>query len=284
MSLKLLAIPLFVVCTLVIAISYVKPDIVLLLEKNRQLEHLQRQASSLDTIASNIKSMQAQMTTSNSDPASQLTDADFLRQVYFPSVSDIEKGIDQLNFLADQSGVVVSDIQVEDMKKKVVVSATETEDGATNSAELLIAQGSEGVSEGGPTATVHRTYVPDMFSVTIETAGSYEAMKDFYARLVQAKRFFFPKTMKLTNKVERSGSVPGTEKQDSSSSDILLSSMEIEFLLLPTVSLVSAVGDDAFEKAKLDFTTLAAIRQNQQGVTPALPAADPLGKTNLFIK
>jgi len=48
--------------------------------------------------------------------------------------------------------------------------------------------------------------------------------------------------------------------------------------------LASAVGDDAFEKAKLDFEMLAMIRQNRQGATPELPAANPLGKANLFIK
>lgn len=284
MSLKLLAIPLLVISILVIAISYVKPDLVLLSEKRRQLEHFRLQAASLDRISSNIKSMQTQIATSNSDPGSQVTDADFLRQVYFPAVSDIEKGIDQLNFLADQSGVAVSDIQVQDVEKKSAVSALGgLEDSASGSAELLIANESDVAVEAVPVA-IHRTYTPDTFIVTIETVGSYEATKDFYARLVQAKRFFFPKVMKLANKDQGSSGFPGTEKKEDVSSDTLVSSVEVEFSVLPTVSVASAVGDEAFEKAKLDFETLAMIRQDQQGVTPALPAANTLGKTNLFVK
>ncbi|MDQ5976940.1 MAG: hypothetical protein QG664_853 [Patescibacteria group bacterium] len=283
MSLKLLAIPFFVICTLVIAISYVKPDVVLLFEKHRRLGYLQSQAASLDTLGSNIKSMQTQIATTSSDTGSQMTDAEFLRQVYFPAASDIEKGIDQLNFLADQSGVIVSDVQVEDFIKKTTDTVVAVADSMQTSADLLIAQSSAGTGVEEAPVAIHRTYVPDTFMLTIETAGSYEATKDFYARLIQAKRFFFPKTVELADKREDIGAPSGTTGVDDST-DILFSTMEIEFLLLPTVSLVSAVGDDAFEKAKLDFETLATIRQNQQGVTPELPAANPLGKTNLFVK
>jgi len=282
MSLKLLAIPIIVICTLVIAISYVKPDFILLSEKRAQLEQLRSQASSLDAIASNIKSMQAQITTENSDPESGLTDADFLRKVYFPAASDIERGVDQLNFLADQSGVIVSDIQVQDVEKKVAVLAV-PEDNIQDSAGLLIAKGPDG-ADGEAVTRVHRTYTPDVFTVTIKTAGSYEAMKDFYARVVQAKRFFSLKKVTLAREDQETPIPAGETGKASSSSDTLFSEMEVNFFLLPTVSLASAVGDDAFEKAKLDFEMLAMIRQNQQGATPELPAANPLGKANLFIK
>jgi Tfp pilus assembly protein PilO len=283
MSLKLLAIPIIVICTLVIAISYVKPDFALLSEKQAQLEQLRSQASSLDAIASNIKSMQTQIATENSDPESGLTDADFLRKVYFPAASDIERGIDQLNFLADQSGVIVSEMQVRDAEKKAVV-LTAPEDNMQDSAGLLIAKGPDGAA-GEAVTRVHRTYTPDVFTVTIKTAGSYEAMKDFYARVVQAKRFFSLKMVTLAREDQETPIPAGeSEKEPSSSSDILFSDMEVDFFLLPTVSLTSAVGDDAFEKARLDFETLAMIRQNRQGVTPELPAANPLGKANPFIK
>ncbi len=282
MSLKLLAIPIIVICTLVIAISYVKPDFALLSEKRAQLEKLRSQASSLDAIASNIKSMQTQIATENSDSGSELTDADFLRKVYFPAVSDIERAIDQLNFLADQSGVIVSDIQVQDKEKKAAVLAA-PEDNVQDSAGLLIAKGPDGAA-GEVVTRVHRTYTPDVFTVTIKTAGSYEAMKDFYARVVQAKRFFSLKTVTLARE-DRETPVPaGGAEKETSSPDTLFSDMEVDFFLLPTVSLTSAVGDDAFDKARLDFETLAMIRQNRQGVTPELPAAYPLGKANPFIK
>lgn len=282
MSLKLLAIPIIVICTLVIAISYVKPDFALLSEKQAQLEQLRSQASSLDAIASNIKSMQTQIATENSDPESGLTDADFLRKVYFPAASDIERGIDQLNFLADQSGVIVSEIQVRDAEKKAVV-LTAPEDNMQDSAGLLIAKGPDGAA-GEVVTRVHRTYTPDVFTVTIKTAGSYEAMKDFYARVVQAKRFFSLKTVTLAREDQETPVPAGGAEKESSLPDTLFSDMEVDFFLLPTVSLASAVGDDAFEKARLDFEILAMIRQNRQGVTPELPAANPLGKVNLFIK
>ena len=115
-------------------------------------------------------------------------------------------------------------------------------------------------------------------------AAGLEAMKDFYARVVQAKRFFSLKTITLAREDQETPIPAGESGKEPSSSDTLFSDMEVDFFLLPTVSLTSAVGDDAFEKARLDFETLAMIRQNRQGVTPELPAAYPLGKANPFIK
>ncbi|MBP7811439.1 MAG: hypothetical protein KA054_01185 [Candidatus Moranbacteria bacterium] len=282
MSLKLLALPFFVICSLVIAIGYIKPEIVLLFEKQRHLKRLQEQSASLDTLSANIKLMQEQIATANSDAGSQMTDAEFLRQIYFPATSDIEKGIDQLNFLADQSGIVVSDIQVEDAKKISLVAVSPEEEALQTSADLLIAQ-SDGTQMEEVPSVIHRTYVPDVFTVTIKTTGSYDAIKDFYARVVQSKRFSFPETVELTLE-ESEAAVDSEEGKNENSSNALSSTMAVQFLLLPKVSIKSAVGDDVFEKSKLDFETLAMIRQNQQGVTPELPAANPLGKTNLFVK
>lgn len=283
MSLKLLAIPFLVICTLVIAISYVKPDISLLAKKQSYTKYLGGQLASLEMIGSNIKSMQSQIATSQSDSTSTMTDADFLRKVYFPVSSDIEKGIDQLNFLADQSGVIVSSVVVEDTKKVAPISEA-PEDTPTDSAGLLIAAkpSVEDFTEES-IVPVHRTYVPNTFDVTIETAGSYEATRDFYSRIIQAKRFFLPKTVKIATKNSQApfATATATEEVDPS---ILFSTVEVQFFLLPSVSLTSAVGDDVFQKNKLDFETLAMIRQNPQGVTPELPAANPLGKANPFIK
>lgn len=281
MSLKILSMPLFVICTLVIAISYIKPDISLLMKKHNQTKYLGNQLVSLETIASNIRSMQSQIETSQSDSESTMTDAHFLRSIYFPTSSDIEKGIDQLNFLADQSGVVVSNVEVEDAKKADPVPVV-VDDSVADSAALLIAKadGEDFIEED--VTSVHRTYVPDTFLVTIEIAGSYEAMRDFYARIVHAKRLFLPVRVKISTK--ENTQAPGGAPVEEADSGILYSTLEARFLLLPAVSLTSAVGDDVFLKNTLDFETLAAIRQNKQGVTPELPPANPLGKANPFVK
>lgn len=281
MSLKIFAVPFLIICTLVISISYIKPDVALLFEKRLRLERLQSQSVAFDAIAANIKSMQAQIVNTNSDPESPLTDVEFLRQVYFPATSDIEKGIDQLNFLANQSGVIVKDVQVDDFRKVSSV-AVPVEDPMQTSADLLIAKQADGVAEEVIQSSVHRTYVPDAFTVEIKTTGSYEATRDFYARVVQAKRFFFPQTVELA--IQDRENVAGAATKQEDSSNLLTSTMEVQFLLLPSVSIASAIGDDAFEKAKLDFETLAMIRRDKQGVTPVLPAANLLGKTNLFVK
>lgn len=276
MSLKIIFIPLLVVCILVISIRYIKPGITLLTQKQNQLKLYDNQLRELEKVATNIKSMQTQIATSQSDSDSAMSDADFLRQIYFPTSSDIEKGIDQLNFLADRSGIAVGNIDVEDAKPSSKIDPV-VEDIARDSAALLIAKPGGDIAIGEVPLSVHRTYTPDTFGVTIETAGSYEATKDFYARLVQAKRFFLLKTVQLSSESPD----PADKKTDS---NVLYSKVEIQFMFLPEITITTALGDDVFTKTKLDFDTLAMIRQNKQGIIPELPMTDLLGKTNLFIK
>lgn len=273
MNLKILIVPLCVVGILVLTIGYIKPDISTLLAKRKQLDDISVQVASLDTLVSNIQSMKAQIDSSKSDPALDVTDANFLRTSYFPQSSDIEKRIDQLNFLASQSGVDVGDIHVEDVKKEDVVMAPVEDTAMDSSANILLVH--EGDVSGEQLApSVRKTYTPVIYTLTLNTTGTYDATKKLYDSIVQAKRF-------LTIQEVRVGiphQVPSITKTPSHFLDAEIS---IEFPILPKVSIASVIGDSAFEKSKLPFDVLAPIRQNTQSVIPDLPAGE-LGKANLF--
>ncbi len=282
MSLKIFFIPFFVICTLVVAIGYVKPSVVTLMTKYHDLERLDSEMISLETVESNIASMASQIATSQSDSRSTLTDVDFLREVYFPVSSDIERGIDQLNFLATQSGLIVTSIEVQDIvkAKPVVVTA---EDSTKASADILIANPATDVNSASPVVAVHRTYTPDMATVKVETQGSYEATKSFYSRVVHAQRFSLFQDILLSIDESNDGVVPsGVAKKGIS--DLLVSKAEVRFFVLPAVEGVTAVGDDVFLKTKLDFEMFAMIRQDDKAELTRLPAANSLGKVNPFIK
>lgn len=174
----------------------------------------------------------------------------------------------------------MKDVQVDDFRKVSSVTVP-VEDPMQTSADLLIAKQADGVAEEVIQSSVHRTYVPDAFTVEIKTTGSYEATR-ISMRVSSRRNAFSSQTVELA--IQDQENVAGAATKQEDSSNLLTSTMEVQFLLLPSVSIASAIGDDAFEKAKLDFETLAMIRRDKQGVTPVLPAANPLGKTNLFVK
>ncbi len=284
MSLKVLIVPILIIASLVIGIGYVKPDIMLLLEKKQQLDQLNVQADSVDGLVSRVQSLGKEVASTNSDSSSQMTDAEFLRQVYFPVSSDIERGVDQLNFLAASGGILVSDIEAQDVVAKVVdeeMSATD-EVANVNSGGLPIASAVDESSLGVLPVSVQRTYTPDTYTLTIKTSGSYAATKQFYEQVSRMKRSFVMQKVKLaTHAEEVAGALDGANTAPPSNG-VLDSEYELEFPLLPPVSIVSALGDATFDQSRLHFETIAAVRQSQEGNTPVLPGASPLGKSNPF--
>lgn len=276
MSLKLLAIPLMIIGIMVISIGYIKPSILLAFEKKSETERVTAQVTSLGTIVSNVRSMKAQIASAKSDSESDLTDAEFLRQRYFPASSDIERGIDQLNFLATQSGLIVGEVEVEDVKKMDINPNIPVEGGEASGGLFTPTVDPSAVI----TAPVRRTYTPSAYTVTVNAVGSYESAKGFYDRLMHAQRFFTIEQATIETHLDATGVI--TEKSLGTRGDLLDSKITVSFPLLPPVSISSAFGDIAFTKAKLDFGEIAMIRQDKQGTTSLLPPASPLGKTNPF--
>ncbi len=266
MSLKILVVPSMLVGTLVIAIGYVKPGIATVLEKKDQLSQTTGQVERLATIVNNIQSLKGQITTASDD-------VDFLK-TYFPGQSDVEKEIDQLNFLASKSGVAVKDIQVTAMKKPVVADVLPQEDTESSSAAALFT-GTETSVVALPVST-KKTYVPATYTVTVQSVGSYDAVKSFAANIMKAHRFL--------RIAESSITLPQSEGANATAqpaAGTLESEITVELPVLSPVKVTTALGDAAFDIPKINFETLATVRTNNDGAVPELPRADT-GKSNLF--
>lgn len=269
MSLKILVVPALIIAILVIGIGYLKPSIGVLFEKKSTFDQTVGQADQLDTVVKNIQSMKSQLAASSED-------VDFLKQ-YIPGQSDVEKEIDQLNYLASKSGVAVKDIQVVEIKKPVVTAAPPVEAGPTSSATALF--GDTSMNASLPTS-VKKTYTPETYTISIKSIGSYEATKSFMANVMQSHRFLRVAEASLGSAQSTEGVGAAASKQPSNL-DGLESMLTVEFAVLPTLTVDSALGDAAFDKPKLSFDTVSGIRMHSDGDAPMLPKADT-GKTNLF--
>lgn len=264
MSLKVLLVPSLIIGILIIAIGYIKPGVVTLFEKKTQFDQVVSQSEQLDMIVSNVASLKSQM-------SAQVEDVEFL-QGYLPGKSDVEIGIDQLNYLAAKSGVAVKDIQVAEIQKEQVAQI-EADETAASSADVLLAPAE---ATNALPVSVKKTYAPLTYTITIQTVGSYDAIKSFAANVMKSHRF-----VKVS---EASIALPGMEgaaNDQQPSGDVLESELSVDFLVLPAVVLTTALGDATFDTAKLDFSPLDGIRSNQDGMIPDLPMIET-GKANLF--
>lgn len=265
MSLKVLLVPSLIIGILVITIGYIKPSVIALFEKKTQFDQIVAQAEQLDMIVNNVSSLKGQI-------KAQSDDVNFLKE-YFPGKSDVEIGMDQLNYLAAKSGVAVKDVQVTEIKKEQVAAQAGADETATSSADVLFAPAE---SAGALPLSIKKTYTPLTYMITIQTVGSYDALKSFTANVMKAHRFI--------RVAEASVSLPtaiGTADDQQPNGDVLESELAIEFLVLPEVTLTTALGDATFDSAKLNFSPLNDVRANQDGAIPDLPAVGT-GKANLF--
>ena len=264
MSIKVLLVPSLIIGILIIAIGYIKPGVMTLFEKKTQFDQVVSQAEQLDMIVSNAASLKSQM-------SAQAEDVDFL-QGYLPGKSDVEIGIDQLNYLASKSGVAVKDMQVAEIKKEQVVQVA-ADDMATSSADVLFAP-----AETANTlpVSVKKTYTPLTYTITIQTVGSYDTIKSFAANVMKSHRF-----IKVSEASISLPSAAGAATDQQPNGDVLESEISVDFLVLPEVVLTTALGDATFDAAKLNVSPLDGIRSSQDGVIPDLPTVET-GKANLF--
>ncbi len=265
MSLKVLLVPSMIIGILIIAIGYIKPGVVTLLEKKAQFDQVVSQAEQLDTIVSNAASLKSQI-------SAQAEDVNFLKG-YLPGKSDVEIGIDQLNYLASKSGVAVKDMQVEEIEK-VQVAQVEAAEGATSSADVLFAPAA---ATNALPVSVKKTYTPLSYTITIQTVGSYDTLKSFVANVMKSHRFIKVSEVSIALPT----AAAGEETDQQPNGDVLESELAVNFLVLPDVTVTTALGDSTFDSAKLNFSPLDGIRLNQDGAIPDLPAVET-GKANLF--
>ncbi len=264
MSLKVLLVPSLIIGILIIAIGYIKPGVVTLFEKKTQFDQVVSQSEQLDMIVNNVASLKSQMST-------QAEDVEFL-QGYLPGKSDVEIGIDQLNYIASKSGVAVKDMQVAEIQKEQVAQVA-ADEMAASSADVLFAP-TEATS--ALPVSVKKTYTPLTYTITIQTVGSYDAIKGFVANVMKSHRF-----IKVSGASIALLSAAGAANDQQPNGDVLESEISVNFLVLPEVVLTTALGDAAFDTAKLNFSPLDGIRSNQDGAIPALPMIEA-GKVNLF--
>jgi len=114
MRLKVLIVPFFIVMILILSIGYIKPDFDTIQIKKAEKASKELKVTNIDTVTNNISSLNSALDT-------QLETEKFAYQ-YLPEVLDQEQVIDAFNFLANQSGLAITKM---DLDRPIEVLAPE---------------------------------------------------------------------------------------------------------------------------------------------------------------
>lgn len=230
MGLKLLVFPTIVGLSLILAVMFIQPDVMSILEQ-RAIESTKQEAlSKIETVAANIQNMSSSLDSRK--------ETELLIKRYYPDKVDQERAVDMVNFLAQQSGVIVTKISLveQENKKKSVSSA---QDESTASEEVDILSNTEPIVEP-----------PKSYKVDVTVMGTYESIRGFFERLYRTDRFRAMNSFsvqEITLKTEKEGeSIPD---------NFLEGSMSLDFRYIPQKRAGNVLHHPLFQSESLDYSS-----------------------------
>ena len=171
---------------------------------------------------------------------------------YLPYVMNQDQTIDAFGYLASQSGLVVSDLDLKKIDEaantKIAPDGSIVEDTTANKVKTFQLKGS--------------------------VLGTYENIKTFYDRLSHISRFQNIQSFSIEKKID------STSPQDKGTVSDLKGTFVVAYGYLPKKSVLSALAIPVFLQSELDFSGVALLKEKIT-YTPTL-GKDQVGKPNPF--
>lgn len=240
MSIKILLFPFCIILSLVVIIGYIKPDVMNILETRKKIEKSQ---ADLSRVASTIQNVQQMTMALNNHRESEK----FVMK-YLPISLEEERVLDTFNYLAVQSGVVISDVAI-DENSPLETSLPEVLRASMSFEALANAQAASAVNAVTP--PVAATQILHSYAGSITVLGAYSNLKDFFQRLSQSDRFRETKKFSI-GKLDQEA-LKNEEGESTYPADFLQGTYEADFVHFPIRVIGSALELALFEKGQLDF-------------------------------
>ena len=257
MRLKVLIVPFFIVMILILSIGYIKPDFDTIQIKKAEKASKELKVTNIDTVTNNISSLNSALDT-------QLETEKFAYQ-YLPEVLDQEQVIDAFNFLANQSGLAITKM---DLDRPIEVLAPEPVIAAP--APSILSPAGSAVEEVPivPAAPA----VAKVFILKGSVAGQYENIKTFFNQVSHIERF--QKIRLFSIEAEETNAADDTTGN-------LIGTFEAEFGYVPPKPLASALGMPIFLQSKFDVSNVDTLLTQLTSSIPALEKGET-GRPNPF--
>ncbi len=235
MNLKILLFPTFVILSVILIIGYIQPDVKNILAKREEEVAKQEMLRNAETIESNIRSLSQALT--------QKKEIETFVKRYFPESIDEERSLDVINFLAQQTGVVVTGVSMKENPrvKKEVFLVDAIGAGADPTA---LASGTEASVENSAPEP------PQSYRVQVMVMGTYQNLRSFFDRLYHTDRMRAIDDLILSRP---SDAERFREEREIIPADFLEGSVTFDFLYVPAESAGNALAQPLFQESSLDF-------------------------------
>lgn len=241
MRLKVLILPFLIVMILILLIGFIKPDLDVMQTKKTDIFTKEEAVANMDTVLANADALSGSLDTQS--------DLEKFAYRYLPSSQNQEQVIDNFNFLATQSGVVITKMELKQPLTKVAI-------------ENFDASGVPIVSTSPEMKT---------FAFSGNVKGSYENIKAFFDRLVHMERL---EQVNLFS-IETNTTVQPLDTNQ------LMGTFQAEFGYLPARTSVSALDMPIFRRSKFDFSNVNTLLEQSKDVIPSLEKGQT-GRPNPF--
>ena len=218
MRLKILMMPLAILISLIIVIGFVKPKIEVFQEKRVQLDTKKSQVQGMATLLENIKTLTTSL--DNESASEQLIDR------YLPKELDQERIVDMFNYLAMQSGVLVSGMSMKEVIRSVASETSESDVPVDPSLPVVVSSRPK-----------VKAYVG-----SIEIKGDYVGIKTFLDRVNHMNRF---------HKILNFSIATPSSTSEADAAGILVARLESQFEYFPAQHYDSALSLPVFSKKEL---------------------------------
>lgn len=281
MKVKILLFPLSLVIALAFGIFWVQPEVSAIFLLQSQKAEIESRLSEADRVIANIDTLDRSLTENAGDVQFVST--------YLPKEGRDDRVIDEVNFLAGESGLLLVSTGLSRVASQVAQVAAEEVAAATAQAELDAAMPGSYINNAGTPAGSKITFVASKPSakvrstdVSVSVLGKYEQIKAFTDRIYRADNFQSFLSLDVSKKPQgQAGSQ--SVSAEATASDVLSADIKVRFGVLPQTMVTPGVFLKTFDSPKFD---LAVVQDLRGRVTSELPVLDvtTLERVNPFLR
>lgn len=277
MNAKMLLFPLSLIIAIAVGIFWIQPALTEVLDKRATIDAANQNLQQVQTIAANVAVLSRNLDDN--------VDREQLVATYFPKMQDDERMIDVSNFLASESGILLSSVKMEQIKSELVQSAATRQSAQEEIREVGEVSPTSAAATAialSPALTLVQSSPETRMraeDVTLSVLGRYEQIKMFFEKLYRSNRLnqFRMISIQVPSATSQTPDVPTL------SPDILQGTFTVRFSFLPLTSLAEGTYVPIFEKTAFNFQTVDEL---QGMITSTVAPLDvtPSPRPNPFIQ
>lgn len=263
MKVKILVFPLAISAALYIIIFLAQPEFDRYLSEQSLLEKRQGELMVVEQKVQNSSSLEQDLNAHK--------DSESFAFKYLPLDSDDDRVVDSVNYLASQSGVAVSSINLE----PVAVKEDEIFEEGIATSNAIFTDNTTDAADSAPVVPEKpkaRSVLAD-----IEFTGSYEGIRDAINKIAQSDYFqvFHNVSVKQASTAGSSG--------EATYDNNLTASLKVDFSYLPKVKNANQSNNEIFSQSSFNFDNIQNVRQMIASPVPTMELGAS-GKANPFLR